>query len=55
MITFLTGTCTLCLLTTEIKSSHPDPGLKEEIDLHVNFYTSLWYLKRFYEVCKDFH
>ena len=54
MITFLTWTCTLCPLTAGIKSSHPDPGLKEEINLHVNFYTSLWYSKGFMKAAKTF-
>ena len=54
-ITFLTRTCTLCPLATEINISHPDPEFKEKINLDFYFHTSLSYLKRFYEGCKDLH
>ena len=27
----------------------PDPGRREKININFYFYTSLWYLKRFYE------
>ena len=36
-----------------VDPSHPDPGLKENINLNFYLHTSLWYLKRFFGASKD--
>ena len=38
-----------------INPSRPNPGRREKIKLIFYFHTSLWCLKRFYEVLKGFH
>ena len=38
-----------------INPSHPDPGLREKVELNFSFHTSMWCHKRFHEGPKDLH
>ena len=42
-------------LQIPINPSRPNPGRREKINLIFYFYTSLWYLKSFYEGVKGLH
>ena len=42
-------------LQIPINPFRPNPGRREKINLIFYFYTSLWYLKSFYEGVKGLH